>query len=1129
MSPQRYSPEAPQGGKRSQQSGRGNLGGSRSFFLPMKCVRCEVTEPLNTYFSTPTRGSRKKDAARPDAAGSSVTLHPDAPHVSVVTVSLSRSSIHDGDVATRLLPYLEDHLLKVPCPVHAKDCGTKRIIWTNLDLSENHLGDAGITTLVNWWMSHLHVLRLRSLKLYKNVIADEGAAALGRLINVHPWPIEEIHLSHNILTDEGAETLLKSFLFVNPQGQSPCPNSVRSDGQSVRSVYPRLDPHRGVFLPVWMRLEYNHIVNCDEVLRRTSQALADSRATDLLSRCDATRVACFAERLGSPSMKDPNCSPKRCSRSTPASAPLFHLYSFSHQLATAPAAATAAASPLHTSPALHTKSLSPSTNVSPPKHLIGGLGRGSQSSRNPARVSPAATMVRNDDSGKVAKVDTAEGSKNGSLVKPVDKRGGKGRRPRPTANTLFSGPSSASSQMPRPAGKPAESENLPPPKSSPLYVFLDGTAFLVMSTLDVTLRNDGSQYSPHGGSARQSRDIMPFTWRSLAARLAASSMMNLPTPSTSYPKGGGYQPACDTTSDANENDQVGSSSQQPPSVYSASNHLLQPPCSASTSSSSSLSGQSSSLLKNELQVISFQSADVEFQSLLPLQPQHVQLALESAETSCIAALSANGSRPTFVRLPDGTTIPNQSSGRGLTSMEAGVAKTEFLLATNIIRLVDSILKFLPEPVSEESHLLLTESRDLLAFISWLREHRASQRSSSTPISAHSFPRHYSTDSAVPSFPKLHVSYVNPFNKALASRIQDQPNIDFVGNIRATFPLIDTFMRSDHQQDPRQPCRKVSVPKSSSWGHRSADGDVVRQPATVSYPHPQSVYNPPPVSLGVEGAAFSDFGKMSPQDLRCMRPSPSPHARRNVSGGTSSEHDHRLGRAASDVPVCDDLPPPGPLPLYTPKGADWGDATDLTNISNHRDTWQRPTYKEVISAEISNALRDVSQLLHQLEQLKPLLPSSQEVEQQSKAPSSVASMSSEEPEAARDQSALEKVEHCMVLGQRLFDRWGALASHCFPQEFVQRDWTAVNTDGPSSSRTTDTTYAQPGAPLLQDSGGNDTPPGSRLPDGRQPVYFTQLVNKLNSLIQGSVPPAPATPQQSQSCTDPYGLPMWGKQH
>lgn len=93
--------------------------------------------------------------------------------------------------------------------------------------------------------------KLRVLKLFKNNIDDSGAEGIAQLFQSCPG-IEEIHLSHNMFTSEGA-----SIIIMAAEG-SRHPESV----------------------PLWLRLEQNHIDDAESVFRRLQDEFSVCRRMD---------------------------------------------------------------------------------------------------------------------------------------------------------------------------------------------------------------------------------------------------------------------------------------------------------------------------------------------------------------------------------------------------------------------------------------------------------------------------------------------------------------------------------------------------------------------------------------------------------------------------------------------------------------------------------------------------------------------------------------------------------------------------------------------------------------------------------------------------------------------------------
>lgn len=210
------------------------------------------------------------------------------------------------------------------------------IYFVSLDLSENLLTCEGIKTLASWFTQHSLFVRLRHLKIYKNSISDAAASAIAHLILVQPSSLEELHLSHNKITDVGAAALFKSFAHAQKPSDAPSSKTTTNRRkQQQRFIYPRYVEtvsNRNMtstpsYLPVWIRLEYNYIMDTMTLLQKWE---ADCR---LIRQYDQhVKLACFADRPSLPrGSKDPHCSPARCLRASGGHSPILHLYSFYHQ------------------------------------------------------------------------------------------------------------------------------------------------------------------------------------------------------------------------------------------------------------------------------------------------------------------------------------------------------------------------------------------------------------------------------------------------------------------------------------------------------------------------------------------------------------------------------------------------------------------------------------------------------------------------------------------------------------------------------------------------------------------------------------------------------------------------------
>lgn len=93
--------------------------------------------------------------------------------------------------------------------------------------------------------------KLRVLKLFKNSIDDSGAEGIAQLCQSCPG-IEEIHLSHNMFTADGATVIIMA-------------------AESSRSKDT---------VPLWLRLEQNHIDDAESVFRRLQDKYSVCRRID---------------------------------------------------------------------------------------------------------------------------------------------------------------------------------------------------------------------------------------------------------------------------------------------------------------------------------------------------------------------------------------------------------------------------------------------------------------------------------------------------------------------------------------------------------------------------------------------------------------------------------------------------------------------------------------------------------------------------------------------------------------------------------------------------------------------------------------------------------------------------------
>eukprot|EP00917_Polyrhabdina_sp_WS-2016_P027707 GHVP01059111.1.p1 GENE.GHVP01059111.1~~GHVP01059111.1.p1 ORF type:complete len:642 (-),score=123.75 GHVP01059111.1:72-1997(-) len=235
-----------------------------------------------------------------------------------------------------VIPILKALEQKISQSVHTGD------VEVHLDLSANKLTSKAVVSICNWFSSRSDLkAKLTLLKLFKNQIDDVGAKAIANLVWNQKSPLEEIHLSHNRISAAGLQVLLHKLLNAPDTRGNP--------------LYPRYDRNKNTYLPIWIRLEYNSIMNVQQVLDQFQRSCG--RRMRL-----GKNVCCFATRgphsVGS-NNKDPHCSPAKCLQSSIRDAPLVHLYSVHNQ--------AVEASPSPSSPKRYHEPLRSQKNMERPK------------------------------------------------------------------------------------------------------------------------------------------------------------------------------------------------------------------------------------------------------------------------------------------------------------------------------------------------------------------------------------------------------------------------------------------------------------------------------------------------------------------------------------------------------------------------------------------------------------------------------------------------------------------------------------------------------------------------------------------------------------------------------------------
>mmetsp|Transcript_27433 Transcript_27433/g.47606 ORF Transcript_27433/g.47606 Transcript_27433/m.47606 type:complete len:816 (-) Transcript_27433:91-2538(-) len=134
-----------------------------------------------------------------------------------------------------------------------------------VDLSDNVIGPEGLDKLFRVLRDHR--VPCVVMKAYRNVLDDSIVDTLIEYLYTQPesFPMHGIHISHNSITDKGASRLIRAAV--------QCGH------------YPRLTSR----LPLWLRLESNHIVNPQKVV---ADCLADNFHVCLMKDGMCSRPDC---------------------------------------------------------------------------------------------------------------------------------------------------------------------------------------------------------------------------------------------------------------------------------------------------------------------------------------------------------------------------------------------------------------------------------------------------------------------------------------------------------------------------------------------------------------------------------------------------------------------------------------------------------------------------------------------------------------------------------------------------------------------------------------------------------------------------------------------------------------------
>jgi|Transcript_111353 hypothetical protein len=166
---------------------------------------------------------------------------------------------------------------------------SEEAVWANVELAENVIGSAGLISVLD--ALDRHRVSCKCIKLYKNKIGDEGGVRLAQQVSRQQSAVEEIHLSHNMFSARALVAL--------------CMALAKHEG------YPMVGRSR-LYIPCWVRMEYNHIARPNEVL-------------DMLRQNGPVSI-CTADNRE-------DCGPWRCvcANRTKNSVPKVHLFTIAVQ------------------------------------------------------------------------------------------------------------------------------------------------------------------------------------------------------------------------------------------------------------------------------------------------------------------------------------------------------------------------------------------------------------------------------------------------------------------------------------------------------------------------------------------------------------------------------------------------------------------------------------------------------------------------------------------------------------------------------------------------------------------------------------------------------------------------------
>lgn len=167
--------------------------------------------------------------------------------------------------------------------------GTKHesIVCTMLNLSLNKVGDSDIAQLAAFFIEA--GISVRSFRLFKNEISDNGALALCNMIAASPEPLHELHLSHNRITWRGAlalfEAVADSCKYPYTVGNKQWPFWLRLEWNSID------------WLRVFRNLRAEHESMWDSADKRNSPHVLSHRCIAMHSSYQNQSLECAEDTL----------------------------------------------------------------------------------------------------------------------------------------------------------------------------------------------------------------------------------------------------------------------------------------------------------------------------------------------------------------------------------------------------------------------------------------------------------------------------------------------------------------------------------------------------------------------------------------------------------------------------------------------------------------------------------------------------------------------------------------------------------------------------------------------------------------------------------------------------------------